>query len=124
LNSTATERVLIVLTDSLTATRSLLPTARRTPAARFLDRDMDFAIVHSFAGKLIHYSRKAVQFKFSPASAPSSVGQPSPARVAAARRPWMRLRFAGPKLRYPSFPIATAVSAMRLEKPHSLSYQA
>jgi hypothetical protein len=25
---------------------------------------------------------------------------------------------------YPSLPIATAVSAMRLEKPHSLSYQA
>ena len=27
------------------------------------------------------------------------------------------------RISYSSFPIATAVSAMRLEKPHSLSYQ-
>ena len=48
--------------------------------------------------------------------------RPSTARDEAARE--SRALEAGTTNEYSSFPIATAVSAMRLEKPHSLSYHA
>src|SRR5207244_1562447 len=94
LNSTATERVLIVLTDFLTATRPLLPTARRTPAARFLDRDMDFATVHSFAGKPIHYSRQSGSIQilsgFSPKQRRTAVAGPVCRRAQPLEAPALR----------------------------------
>ena len=48
-------------------------------------------------------------------------GRDGPLRAPSLRRRRTRRPRAGPS--YSSLPIATAVSAMRFEKPHSLSYQ-